>query len=102
MRILVRIYINSNVRNKGKSSTHDEGRSLLLAEDLDAFLNRLLGFFASCNFGAAEDQLRNQTPFAGEVPLLGNLLINKRVVVLQVGTKAEGLKTSPDWASFVS
>lgn len=72
------------------------GQSLLLAKDLHTLLNGLLGLLPSGNFGATKDQLGDQTPLGRQVPLLGNLGVDQRVIVLQVGTETKSLKASPD------
>jgi hypothetical protein len=69
---------------------------LLLAKDLDTLLNRLLRLLAGRSLGATEDELGNQTPFGGDVPLLGDGGIDEGVVVLQVCAEAEGFEAGPD------
>jgi hypothetical protein len=69
---------------------------LLLAKDLDTLLNRLLRLLASSSLGATEDELRNQAPFSGDVPLLGDGGVDEGVVVLQVCAEAECFEAGPD------
>lgn len=44
---------------------------------------------------AAKDKHGRQLPVGGDVPRGGDTLVNKRVVVLQVGTEALGLERGP-------
>lgn len=69
---------------------------LLLSEDLHALLNRLLGLLTSWCLGGTEDHLSNKTPVSGQLPLLSDGSVDKRVVVLQVSTEANALEGSPD------
>lgn len=68
-----------------------------LSEDLHSILRGLLDLLSSFGFRGTEDQLCNQTPVTGQIPLLRNTGVDERVVVLQVGTEAKSLKTSPDY-----
>lgn len=68
----------------------------LFAEDLVAVLNRSEGLLTGLGVGSTEDQLGIQLPWGGDVPGLGDLLIDKGAVVLKVGTEALRLKGSPD------
>lgn len=70
--------------------------NLQLAENLDPFLDGFLGLLTSLGLGATEDQLSDQPPFGRQAPLLSDLGIDQRVVVLQVGAKANRFKSSPD------
>lgn len=69
---------------------------LLLAKDLHPFLDRLESLLACFSLLATEYQLRNQSPFTGDVPFLAHRLVDEGVIVLQVGAEAERLKGSPD------
>lgn len=75
---------------------HSREQNLLLAEDLNPLFNGLLGLLASRALGATEDKLSNKTPVGGQVPLLSNGSVEKRVVMLQVSAEADGLQSSPD------
>lgn len=55
---------------------------LLLAKNLNPFLNRLLRLLAGRGLGATEDELRDETPVSGDVPLLGDGGVDEGVVVL--------------------
>jgi hypothetical protein len=70
---------------------------LLLAKDLDTFLNRFLRLLAGSSLGATEDELGNQMPFGGDVPVLGDGGVDEGVVVLEVCAEAEGFEAGPDW-----
>jgi hypothetical protein len=70
---------------------------LLLAKDLDTLLNGLLRLLTGRSLGATEDELGNQAPFSGDVPLLGDGGVDEGVVVLQVCAEAEGFEAGPDW-----
>lgn len=69
---------------------------LLLAKDLHPFLDRLESLLACFSLLATEYQLRNQSPFTGDVPFLAHRLVDEGVIVLQVGAEAERLKGSPE------
>lgn len=71
-------------------------RYLDLAVDLDALTDGLLRLLTSLTGRAAEDQLGDEVPLSRDVPLLSDLGVDERVIVLQVGTEAEGLKADPD------
>ena len=65
--------------------------------DLELLLKRLEGLLASIGDSlAAEDELSAQLPVSRHFPGLLDFLVNKRVVVLEVGTKTLSLKSSPD------
>lgn len=67
-----------------------------LSVNLNTLLNGLLHLLAGRNLGATKDQLRDKSPFAGDVPLLSDGGVDEGVVVLEVGAETEGLETSPD------
>jgi hypothetical protein len=68
----------------------------LFSEHLVAALNRSEGLLTGLRVGSTEDQLGIQLPRSGDVPGLGDLLIDEGAVVLKVGTEALRLKGSPD------
>lgn len=70
---------------------------LVHAVNHDPLVNRLVRLLLGLSFGAPKHQLRNQTPVSRYVPLLGNRRINHRVIMLQVGSEPERLKTNPDY-----
>jgi hypothetical protein len=53
------------------------------------------GLVAGAGGGRAEDQLGIEFPVLGHVPLLGDLGVDERVVVLQVAAQALGLERRP-------
>jgi hypothetical protein len=55
---------------------------------LELLLARLAGT-------ATEDQLAAELPLKGNVPVVSRLLVNERVVVLQVGAEALSLESRP-------
>lgn len=69
----------------------------LFAEHLVATFNRSEHLLTRLRSGNTKDQLGIQLPGSGEVPSLGNRLIDEGAVVLKVGAEALGLKSSPDF-----
>ena len=69
----------------------------LFAEHLVAILNRSELLLTRLRSGNTKDQLGIQLPGSGEVPSLGNWLIDEGAVVLKVGAEALRLKGSPDF-----
>lgn len=69
---------------------------LLSTKDLDAILegSELLG--ASLAGLATEDELGVELPAGGELPGLGDLLVDQGAVVLEVGTKTLSLEGRPE------
>ena len=67
---------------------NDTARSLapskFTAKDLQSLLNRLELLLARLTGGLAEDQLGLELPVGGDAPSACNLLVNERVVMLQV------------------
>lgn len=57
----------------------------LRAKDLDALLQGLELLGAGLASFATKDKLGIELPVGGQTPGLGNLLVDERVVVLQVG-----------------
>lgn len=74
----------------------------LFAEDLEAALQRseLLLSRLGGVLGNTEDKLGIKLPGSRNAPGLGNLGINQRSVVLEVGTEALGLESKPDWLAY--
>jgi hypothetical protein len=72
------------------------GSICFFAENLEAVLDRSKGLLARLRGRGTEDQLGVQLPGSRDVPGLGDLLINQRAVVLQVGTETLGLKGNPN------
>ena len=68
----------------------------LSAKDLVALLKSKVLLGASLASTATEDQLGVELPVGGDLPGLGNLVVNEGVVVLEVGAQALGLKGGPD------
>lgn len=56
----------------------------LLAEDLDTLLDGLERLLPGCTSGSAEGQLGDEVPGGRDVPLGLDLLVDERVVVLDV------------------
>jgi hypothetical protein len=56
------------------------------------FLELLLAGLTST---ATKDQLTPQLPAKGDVPVLGSLLVDDGVIMLQIGAEALGLKGNP-------
>lgn len=69
----------------------------LFAKDLEAVLQGRESLLARLRGRDAKDQLSVELPRGRQVPLLLDLLVNERAVVLQVGTEALGLQSGPDW-----
>lgn len=69
----------------------------LSAEDLEALLDGLEVLGASIAGLAAEDELGVELPAVGDAPLAGDLGVDERVVVLQVGAEALGRQGRPDY-----
>lgn len=70
--------------------------SRLSAIDLDTLVNVLELLGTGLARLATKDKLSIQSPSSGDLPGGSNLLINQRVVVLQVGAQALELQRSPD------
>ena len=68
----------------------------LRPENLQSLLNINERLLASRSNRCTEDQLGRELPILGDVPCIGDLLVDQRVVVLQVGAKPLLLKSSPD------
>lgn len=69
----------------------DNSHHLLLSVDLHPLLNRLLRLVVCAALGATKDQLSNEAPFAGDVPLPRDGSVDEWVVVLEACAEAEGL-----------
>lgn len=84
-------------RGQGERRGEKKKARLLLAKYLDTLLNRLLHLLARSSLGATEDELGDETPLGGDIPLFGDGGVDEGVVVLQVGAETEGFEACPDW-----
>ena len=67
--------------------------------DSDALVDRLECLLAWLTSGFAKDELGLEAPLGVDVVCGSNLLIDQRVVMLQVGTKSLGFKCGPHYTS---
>lgn len=69
--------------------------SSLRTKHLQPLFQRLKGLLIRRTLDRAKHELGLETPIRRNVKLLGQTFVNDRVVVLQVGTKAERFQTGP-------
>lgn len=73
-----------------------KANSFLSAKDLDTLINALEGLLTSLTVPVAKDELGVELPGDRDLPGFGNLLVDDRVVVLEVGTETLGLEGGPE------
>ena len=74
----------------GKANSH------LSTKDLELLLEGAEFLLTGPGGLAAEDELGLELPAGGDLPLLGDLGVDERVVVLKVGTETLGLESGPE------
>lgn len=68
----------------------------LSTKDLDTLLNRLVLLGVRVGGAAAKDELGVELPAGGDLPGVGDLLVDEGAVVLEVGAEALGLEGGPE------